>query len=94
MSQRAEPAGADPRPGNVGPADRAVRANLTDRSAPPVGKVSPADRAAPPDDVDDSWMPDALEDWALDVPDEAWEDWLWPRITAAARGTARWASAA
>src|SRR5215472_3485786 len=54
MSQRAEPAGADPWPGNV----------------------SRADRATPPSDVDDSWMPDALDDWALDVPDEAWEDWL------------------
>jgi hypothetical protein len=76
MSQRAEPAGADPWPGNAGPAGHAARADLTDRPAPTAGKVSPANRAAPPGDDDDLWMPDALEDWALDVPDEAWEDWL------------------
>ena len=78
MSQRAEPAGADPWPGNAGSAGRDARTDLTGLSALPVDKVSPADRAAPPDGVDDSWMPDALEDWALDVPDEAWEDWLGP----------------
>ena len=77
MSQRAEPAGADPWPGNVGPAGHPARADLTNHSPPAAGEVSAADRAAPPGDVDDSWMlPDALEDWALDVPDEAWEDWL------------------
>ena len=78
MSQRAEPAGADPWPGKAGSAGRDARTDLTGLSALPVDKVSPADRAAPLDGVDDSWMPDALEDWALDVPDEAWEDWLGP----------------
>ena len=70
MPQLAEPAGADPGPGNVGSASRAARADLTDPSAPAAGKVRPADRAASPGDVDGSWMPDALEDWALDVPDK------------------------